>query len=67
MVIGKHQPQEATQTDVKKALAIGLDETFTALEDALHGLSDDQVRAFPLEHRHNIVTLAEHCLQCLEL
>ena len=67
MVIGKHQPKEATQTDAKKAVAICLDEAFTALEEALHGLSDDQFWAFPLENRHNIVTLAEHCLQCLDL
>ena len=67
MVIGRFQPREAKQTDLKRAVAIGLDEAFTALEESLCGLTDEHFWAFPLEHRHNIVTLVEHCLQCLDL
>jgi hypothetical protein len=64
MVIGKEEPQSATGTDLKRAIAIGLDECVTALDEALHGLTDEQLWAFPIGSRHNIVTLTEHCLQC---
>ena len=57
----------AIQTTLKRALAIGLDEAFTALDESLQGLTDEQVWAFPLANRHNIVTLVEHTLQCLDL
>ena len=66
MVIGTFEPKEAKQTGLKRALAIGLDEAFTALEESFCGLTDEQLWAFPLDHRHNIVTLVEHCLQCLD-
>jgi len=67
MAIGKEEPKHAENTDLKEAIAIGLDECMTALEEALCGLTDEQFWAFPLESRHNIVTLAEHSLQCLDL
>lgn len=67
MAIGRFEPKQAIQTGLKEALAIGLDEAFTALDESLHGLADEQFWGFPLEHRHNIVALADHCLQCLDL
>ena len=67
MVQGKEEPRMAEHADLKKAIAIGLDEAITALEESICTLTDEQFWAFPLERRHNIVTLAEHCLQCLDL
>lgn len=67
MAIGRFEPKEAKQTNLKQALAIGLDEAFTAIEESFYGLTDEQLWAFPLDHRHNIITLVEHCLQCLDL
>jgi hypothetical protein len=67
MVLGKGEPRQAQGADLKKAIALGLDEAMTALEEAFCGLTDEQFWAFPLQGRHNIVTLAEHCLQCLDL
>jgi len=59
--------KQAVQTTLKEALAIGLDEAFTALDEAVAGLTDEQLWAYPLESRHNIVTLVEHTLQCFDL
>ena len=67
MVIGKHDPKEAKDTTFKDAIAIGLDECFTALDEAFGDLTDEQFWGFPLAGRHNIVTLVEHCLDCLDL
>ncbi len=67
MVLGKEEPRQAQDTDLKKAIAIGLDEAMTALEEAFYDLTDEQAASFPLPDRHNIVTLVEHCLQCLDL
>jgi len=67
MAIGGFEPKEARGTGLKEALAIGLEEALTALIESIQGLTDEQFWAFPLEHRHNIVTLSEHCLQCLDL
>lgn len=61
------QLKKAQGIGLKQALAIGLDEAFCALAESIHGLTDDQFQAFPLENQHNIVTLSEHCLQCLDL
>ena len=67
MVLGREEPKAAKNTDLRQAIAIGLDEAMTALEGAFYDLTDERFWAFPLEGRHNIVTLAEHCLQCLDL
>ena len=42
MGIGRFEPREAKQTDLKQALAIGLDEAFTAPEESFRGLTDEQ-------------------------
>jgi hypothetical protein len=67
MVLGKEEPRHAERSGLKQALAVGLDEAMTALEEAFYDLTEEQFWAFPLERRHNIVTLVEHCLQCLDL
>jgi hypothetical protein len=61
------QPQEIKQADLKRLLSIGIAEAFSALDESFSGLSDEQFWAYPLENRYNIVTLVEHCLQCLDL
>ena len=60
MVIGKLDPGQARHTTLKKAVEIGLDEAFTALEESFHDLSDEQVWSFPLPGRHNICTIVMH-------
>ncbi len=66
MVIGKHEPGQATSTTLKGAIRIGLDEAPTALEESLHGLTDAQLWAFPLPDRHNITTIAMHAIENLD-
>lgn len=63
----RQMPQRATDTDLKAAIRIGLDESMAALEECLGGLSDDQFCAYPLPDRQNIGTLVDHCMQCLDL
>ena len=67
MVIGRHEPKQAKHADLKQAVRIGLDEAFASLIESFHDLTDERFWAFPLPNRHNIVTLAEHCLQGLDL
>ena len=66
MVIGRLEPGMAKQTDLKKAIAIGLDEALTALEESVFGLTDEQARAFPLPGRNNIVGIVMHLQQNLD-
>ena len=68
MVIGRFDPKQARQTTtLKQAIRIGLDEALTALAESFHDLTDERFWAFPLPGRHNVVTLVEHCIQCLDL
>jgi len=62
-MIGKHQCQSARDTDLKRAIFIGLDEAFTALEEAFDDLTDEQARAFPLAGRNNIAWIVMTTLQ----
>ena len=67
MPIGRHEPGQAKGTDLKGAIAILVDEAATALEESFHDLTDEQFWGFPLEGRHNIVTMVEHCIDSLDL
>jgi hypothetical protein len=67
MAIGAHSPKAFVGTDLTGAITIGLDDSLTTLEESFVGLTDEQFWAFPLEHRNNIVTLVEHCIQILDL
>jgi hypothetical protein len=60
-------PKIAMGTELKSAIRIGLDESLMSLEESLGGLSDDQFWAYPLPDRQNIATLADHCLQIVDL
>lgn len=66
MAIGKHNPKTARQTDFRKAIAIGLDEAFIALEESFHDLNDAQLTAFPIADRGCIAWIVMHCLQNLD-
>ena len=44
------------------AIAIVIDETTTALEEAFYNLSDEQLWSRPLADRHSIGTMVMHCL-----
>ena len=65
-MIGKHEPGQAKGTDLKGAIVIVLDEALTSLEESFHDLTDEQFWAFPIEGRHNIVTIVEHLLETLD-
>lgn len=68
MAIGRFEPKHAAGTTVLgEVIRIGLDEALTALTESFHGLRDEPFWAFPLAGRHNIVTLVEHCIQCLDV
>lgn len=66
MVIGKHAPKIASGTDLKHAIEIGLDEAFTALEESFHDLTDEQIRAFPVDGWYNIAWTVMHTLDNLD-
>ena len=57
----------AKDTDLKRAIEIGLDEAMTSLHEAIHDLSDEQVRAFPIEGRNNIAWIVMHTLDNLTI
>ena len=65
-MIGKPKCKQAHNTGLKEAMAIGLDEVLTALEESLHDLNDEQSRAFPIAGRNNIAWIVMHCLQNLD-
>ena len=66
-MIGKHECKCARDTDLKGAMTIGLDEAFTALEESIHDLDDEQVRAFAIPDRNNIAWIMMHTLQNLDM
>ncbi len=66
MSIGKHECRNAQNTHLKEAIAIGLDEVLTALEESFHDLSDAQVQGFPLAGQNNIAWIVMHCLDNLD-
>ena len=45
-MIGKLEPKFAKNTDLKAAIAIGLDEALTALEESFYDLDDQHLWAF---------------------
>lgn len=65
-MIGRHDPKKIWETGIKESVSIGLDESLTSLMESFNDLSDDVVRAYPIEGRHNISTLVMHCLQNLD-
>lgn len=65
-MIGRHQCKQAHNTGLKEAIAIGLDEALTALEEAFYDLSDGQMRAFPIPAHNNIAWIVMHALQNLD-
>ena len=66
MAIGKHDCKVAVDVDLRGAIIIGLDEAFTALEESIHDLSDEQLRAFPVPGKNNIAWIVMHCLDNLD-
>jgi hypothetical protein len=57
---------EAIDADLKQALFIGLDESFTSLEESFCDLSDAQVWDFPTPNENNIAWIVMHCLDNLD-
>ena len=65
-MIGKHNPKAARNTGFVEAIRIGLDEAFTALEEAFYDLTDEQIQSFPIPGRNNIGWIVMHTLQNLD-
>ncbi len=66
MAIGRHEPRVASDTTFKQAFAIGLDEALTAVEESIHGLTDEQVATFPVPGENNIAWIVMHTLDNLD-
>lgn len=58
--------QNVSGVDLKRAIAVGLDEAMNALEEAVSGLADEQLQAFPIVGRNNVAWIAMHCLDNLD-
>lgn len=54
-------------TGFRDFVSIAFDEAFTALEESIHDLDDEQVRAFPVSGRNNIAWIVMHSLASLDL
>ena len=57
---------DSPASGVLQAFAIGLSQSVTALEEAFCDLSDDQLRAFPIEGRNNIAWIVMHCIYSID-
>ena len=66
MTIGNHECKQALNTSLVQAVAIGVDEALTSLEESFYDLADDQLQAFPIEGRNNIAWMVMHALQNLD-
>jgi hypothetical protein len=49
-----HPCRPATGCDLRIGLLASLDECITALTESIHDLTDEQLRAFPIENRNCI-------------
>ena len=67
VTIGRHECKKARDTDLARAVAIGLDEALTALEESFHDLADEHLWDFPIEGRNNIAWIVMHCLMNLDI
>lgn len=65
-MIGEHKTKHAKNTGLKEAIAIGLDEAFTSLEESFYDLTTDQASSFPINRRNNIAWIVMHCLENLD-
>jgi len=66
VAIGKHDPEVAHDTDLKQAIAVGLHEALTALEESFYDLTDEQIQSFPIAGRNSIAWIVMHCLDNLD-
>ena len=66
MAIGEFDPKQAKGSNLQGAIAIGLDEALTALEESFQDLTDEQVASFAFPERHNIATLVMHMIENLD-
>ncbi|MFP4105416.1 MAG: DinB family protein [Phycisphaerae bacterium] len=66
MGIKGRELQTAKATDLKQTIRIGLDECTAALEECLQNLKPEHLwQARPIDGRHNIGSMAMHCLENL--
>lgn len=66
-MIEKPEIKDAKNTDLKEAVFIGFDESFTSLEECFYDLSDADTRAFPIPGRNNIAWIVMHSLMNLDM
>jgi hypothetical protein len=65
-MIGKMDPKQAHNTDLRKSIEIGLDEGLTALEEGIFDLNDEQMQTFPIPGHTCIAWIAMHSLLNLD-
>jgi hypothetical protein len=61
-----HPCRPATGCDLRTGLLASLDECITALIESIHDLTDDHLRAFPIEARNCIAWIAVECIMNLD-
>lgn len=66
-MIEKPPVQIAKDTDLYKAISIGINESLTALKESFYDLRDEQAWAFPLKGRNNIAWIVMHSLLNLDM
>jgi hypothetical protein len=62
VAIGRHDPKTAHDADVRQAIAVGLNEALTALEESFYDLRDEQLHSFPVPGRNNIMRTIYHTM-----
>ena len=62
----QHERKRALNTDLREAIAVGLDEAMTALEESFADLTDEQVRARPIPEQKSIRDILLHVLAVLD-
>ena len=66
MTIDYHGCRVAADANLKQALYIGLDESFTSLAEGFYDLTDEQVQGFSVPGENNIAWIVMHCLDNLD-
>ena len=56
----EYQCKIAAGNDLPAAVSIGLDEAFSALQESLAGLTDEQAAEFPIEGGNCIACIVMH-------
>jgi hypothetical protein len=62
-----YEPKTAKARGMKDVVFVAMDEAFTAFEECLHDLTDEQIWDSPIRERHSIGDLVEHSLLVIDM